>query len=46
MTFNMWFITREEVLIELGVLRLKREGEDCEGSFVFFDGQKDRIIKS
>ena len=41
---NMWFNTLEGVLIELGFASLKREGEDCEGSVMFFDGQKDRII--
>ena len=41
---NMWFNTWEEVLIELGFARLKREGEDFEGSVVLFDGQKDIII--
>ena len=40
----MWFNTWEGVLIELGFVRLKREGEDCEGSVVFFDEQKYRII--
>ena len=40
----MWFNTWEGVLIELGFARLKREVEDCEGSVVFFDGHKDRII--
>ena len=44
MNLNMWFNKWEGVLIELGFARLKREGEDCEGSVVFFDGQKDRII--
>ena len=42
---NMWFNTWEEVLIELGFAGLKREGEDFEGSVVFFDEQKDIIIK-
>ena len=41
---NMWLNTWEGVLIELGFVRLKREGEDCEGSVVFFDGQTDTII--
>ena len=41
---NMWFNTWEGVLIELGFSRLKREGEDCKGSVVFFVGQKYRII--
>ena len=41
---NMWFNTWEGVLIELVFVRLKREGEDCEVSVVFLDGQKDRII--
>ena len=41
---NIWFNKWEGVLIELGFARLKREGEDREGSVVFFGGQKDRII--
>ena len=41
---NIWSNTWEGVLIELGFVRLKREVEDCEGSVVFFDGKKDRII--
>ena len=40
----MWFNKWEEVLIELGFAQLKREGEDFEGSVVFFDGQKYIII--
>ena len=39
----MWFNTWEGVLIELGFSRLKIEGEDCEGSVVLFDGQKNMI---
>ena len=41
---NMWFNIWEGVLIDLGFARLKREGEECEVSIAFFDGQKDRII--
>ena len=40
----MWFNTWEGVLIELGFARLNREGYDCEGSVLFFDGNKERII--
>ena len=40
----MWFNTWEGVLIDLGFVRLKREGEEREGSVVLFDVHKYRII--
>ena len=42
---NIWFNKWEGLLIDIGFERLKREGDECEVSVVFFDGQKDRIIK-
>ena len=41
---NLWFSTWERMLIDLGFGRMKREGENCDGSVVFFEGQTDRII--
>ena len=41
---NIWFNKCEGVLIELGFARLKREGEELEGSVVFFGGHIYRII--
>ena len=41
---NLWFSTWERMLIDLGFGRKKREGENCDGSVVFFEGQTDRII--
>ena len=41
---NLWFSTWERILIDLGFGRKKREGENCDGSVVFFEGQTDRII--
>ena len=38
---NLWFGTWERILIDLGFGRKKREGDNCEGSVFFFDGQTD-----
>jgi len=44
MNLNMWFNTWDGVLVKLRFARLKREGGNCEGSVVFFERQKNRII--
>ena len=41
---NLWFSTWEQLLIDLGFGRKKRDGEQGEGSVVFFEGQTDRIV--
>ena len=41
---NLWFSTREKILIDLGFGRMKREGENCDGSVVFFKGQTDQSL--
>ena len=41
---NVWYDTWEDNLIDLGFAQKERENEDAEGSLVFYDNQKDRIL--